>query len=491
VIDVCLILEGTYPFVAGGVSTWIHQLVSSMPDLRFSILYISPFPNPAREMKYKVPPNVLDIQDIYLHDYDRMGSGMSNPLKRRRLIPRLEELHEDFFDKKWSRLPDLLPLVREELGGLTVDDIMRSKEAWNSVTRFYARYGERVSFLDFFWTWRSIYLPLLQVLKSPIPRARLYHTVSTGYAGLVSAVAKQLNDKRVLLTEHGVYTHERLLEISQATWIHSPKQERFRIKRELPFFKRFWLGLFRALGGISYEYADKILTLYEGNRTREILDGAAPEKIEIVPNGINLDFYRELARPPETGRRKRIAFIGRVVPIKDVKTFLQAAKIVLSRMPEAEFLILGPTEEEPDYTRECRQMADTLKIRDSVDFAGKVDLKKYLPEIDLVVLTSLSEAQPFVILEANAAGIPVVATNVGACRELCEGRLPEDRRLGASGIVTDVAAPEQTAAAIFRLLGDPRLWKSYAQAGKKRVFRYYDERDLISRYLNIYEQNVS
>ena len=71
--DVCLILEGTYPFVAGGVSTWIHQIVTSMRDLRFSILYISPFPNPRREFKYQLPPNVIDIKDIYLHDYHLRG----------------------------------------------------------------------------------------------------------------------------------------------------------------------------------------------------------------------------------------------------------------------------------------------------------------------------------------------------------------------------------------------------------------------------------
>jgi glycosyltransferase involved in cell wall biosynthesis len=115
----------------------------------------------------------------------------------------------------------------------------------------------------------------------------------------------------------------------------------------------------------------------------------------------------------------------------------------------------------------------------------------YYPRIDVVVLTSLSEAQPYVILEANAAGVPVVATDVGACREMLEGRSPEDRRLGPSGLLTGVSHPEQTAEAVLQLLGEPRLWRAMSEAGRARVARFYDQSDLISQYLNLYEQGMS
>ncbi|MBI3552670.1 MAG: GT4 family glycosyltransferase PelF [Elusimicrobia bacterium] len=487
--DVCLILEGTYPFVSGGVSTWIHQLLTAMSDLRFSILHISPFPNPHREYKYQVPPNVLDIQDLYLHDYDR-GTARSGRAHRREAFAQLRDLHGKLLERRWEAFTELLPLLRDPARRVTHADVFQSQESWETLTWFYERFGEGVSFLDFFWTWRSIYLPLLQAAAAPIPKARLYHTVSTGYAGLVAAVAKITQDKAMLLTEHGVYTHERLLEISQATWIYSPHQDRFRIQRDLSFFKRFWFGMFETLGGIAYHNADRIMTLYEGNRTREVLAGASPEKISIVPNGIDVDLYRNIKPHPRGKGRRTVAFVGRVVPIKDVKTFIHAARIVLDKVPEAEFVILGPTDEEHEYTAECRQLAATLGLGEKLHFSGKVDMKDYYSRIDAVVLTSLSEAQPYVILEANAVGIPVVATDVGACRELLEGRLPEDRKVGPSGYLTQVAHPEETAEAVVRLLTDEEAWRRASEAGRNRTLRFYGQNDMIGQYLNLYEQNM-
>ena len=86
--------------------------------------------------------------------------------------------------------------------------------------------------------------------------------------------------------------------------------------------------------------------------------------------------------------------------------------------------------------------------------SGQLDERQHTPsvhvsptaQLDVVVLTSLSEGQPLVILEAYAAGLPVVATYVGACRELIEGGDEADRALGPSGIVTRVANPAETAA---------------------------------------------
>ncbi len=487
--DVCLLLEGTYPFVSGGVSTWIHQLVSAMSELKFSIVYISPYPNPRREYKYKVPSNVVDIQDLFLHDYPSDGPR-SRPRRRREGFKKLGEIHEKIIKGDWASFGEALPLVRGQ-DALTFGDWFRSQESWDLLENFYRLYGEEASILDYFWTWRSIYLPLLQTLRCPIPKARLYHVVSTGYAGMLACIAKLTQGRRLILTEHGIYTHERLLEISQATWIYTPQRERFRIQRELSFFKRFWLGFFHTMGGMTYHHADRIITLFEGNRTKEILSGAPPEKISIIPNGIDLELYRDLACKQPGSGPDTVAFIGRVVSIKDVKTFLQAARIILDALPKTEFLIIGPTDEEPDYSLECHELVKTLGLEKSVRFLGKVDMREYYSKIDAVVLTSLSEAQPYVILEANAVGIPVVATDVGACREMLEGRAAADRRIGPSGIITGVSHPEATAAGVLRILKDPALRAAMSEAGRNRTLRFYDQNDLISQYLNLYEGMMS
>ena len=99
-------------------------------------------------------------------------------------------------------------------------------------------------------------------------------------------------------------------------------------------------------------------------------------------------------------------------------------------------------------------MVRHLSLEDTVEFTGKVKLTDYLGKVDVIALTSISEAQPLVILEAGAAGIPTVATNVGACREMILGREDESEALGPGGAVTPLASPAATARELTRLLTD-------------------------------------
>jgi glycosyltransferase involved in cell wall biosynthesis len=123
----------------------------------------------------------------------------------------------------------------------------------------------------------------------------------------------------------------------------------------------------------------------------------------------------------------------------------------------------------------------------SIQFVGPMPPARIYGDLDLVVLTSFSEGQPLVILEAYAWGVPVIATDVGACREMIEGRSDEDRRIGPSGIVTRVAAPKETGAAMVRLARDVRLRWQMGAAGHQRVTAYYQRKDMLSRYRALYE----
>ena len=98
--------------------------------------------------------------------------------------------------------------------------------------------------------------------------------------------------------------------------------------------------------------------------------------------------------------------------------------------------------------------------------------------MDVIVLTSISEAQPLVILEANICGVPCVATDVGACSELLYGRTAPDRALGSSGLITPIANPEATASAIIEILSDDGRRQRMGESGIARVRKFYDEQDL-------------
>jgi glycosyltransferase involved in cell wall biosynthesis len=185
-----------------------------------------------------------------------------------------------------------------------------------------------------------------------------------------------------------------------------------------------------------------------------------------------------------------VALVGRVVPIKDIKTYLQAVQLLRSQFSDFTALVMGPVDEQANYYEECKTMVSQLGLSDTVRFMGQVDVTEHFPRIHVNVLTSVSESQPLSVLEAGAARIPTVATNVGACREMLLGRADEHPALGAGGILTDVASPEQTAAAMGELLKDRDRRERLGAVMQQRVGRYYDLPVVDDAYAGIYRQHM-
>jgi len=493
--DVCLILEGTYPYVAGGVSTWVHDLISSMPELRFTAICILASSKEKYTYKYTIPPNFVDPQVLYLHDYE-VGLPLKMPGKtRKHLHEKIRAWHHKSLGHDFTGFADLVRLLQKQECGIDTHEMMYGRTPFNLLTELYTQYNSEASFLDYFWTYRFTHMPMLNILRRTPPLAKCYHTVSTGFAGLMGAYAHILYGRPLLLTEHGIYTKERKIEIAQAKWIHTEKDERLRIEKNLGAFQSIWVRTFEALSRLAYDNCHRILTLYEGNRQLEIEGGADPDRCEIIPNGIRLEKFahlKPLAEDIEDIRSKEgpfsIGFVGRIVPIKDVKTFVRACKIVAQNIDSLKVYIIGPTEEDEDYAKECSELVEMLGLKDIIEFTGRVQVTEFYPRLDLVVLTSVSEAQPLVILEANCAGIPCVASDVGSCSELLHGRPGEDEALGPSGYITKPADPMDTAQGMLAVLLNPELRRAMSIAGRKRVERFYAEEDLNRRYEALYRE---
>ena len=186
-----------------------------------------------------------------------------------------------------------------------------------------------------------------------------------------------------------------------------------------------------------------------------------------------------------------LCLIGRVVPIKDVKNFIRALRSVINQMPEAEGWIAGPENEDPAYAEECKLLIASLGLQDRVRFLGFQRLTELLPKVGLVVLSSISEALPLVLLEGFAAGVPAVSTDVGSCRQLIEGLDDADRAIGASGRVVGLADPKALADAAVELLSDPVAWQRASDAGVERVHRYYSLELMLGRYRAVYERALT
>jgi glycosyltransferase involved in cell wall biosynthesis len=131
-------------------------------------------------------------------------------------------------------------------------------------------------------------------------------------------------------------------------------------------------------------------------------------------------------------------------------------------------------------------MVRDLGLEGTLRFTGKVDIIDYMTGIDVMVLTSISEAQPLVLLEAGAASIPCVTTDVGSCREIIEGLPEEAPRLGSAGSVVRPMDAEGTARAVAALLGDPDLRAACGERLRQRVERYFTSEASASKYARLY-----
>ena len=485
--DVCLVLEGTYPYVTGGVSSWVHNLIRALPRIRFSLLTILASGQVYREYKYELPSNVTSIANLFIHEHDlskQMNRGSS-----RGVYDLVYDFHQNMRAGDYSLLPDLFRLaIDPETRVISPRELFYGRRTWQMLTRMYQERDLQESFVDYFWTWRYAHLPVLRLFDAVIPEAKIYHTISTGYAGTLAAFANILHGAPVILTEHGIYTNERRIEIEQSRWIYEQESTSPVITKTVSPFKQMWISLFDHLSRVTYWYSKEIITLFENNRVMQVIGGADPGRTRIIPNGINLSRFPRKKDYEAQTEQLCVGFVGRVVPIKDVKTFIRACSIVRKRFQNIRFPVVGPFDEDQEYFEECKTLVQMFGISDCLEFTGRANVAELYPEMDVVVLTSVSEAQPLVILEANCCGVPCVATDVGACSELLNGRTPEDVALGPSGLVTPIANPQATAEALIKLLGDPELRKNMGTAGIQRVQRFYTEDDLNFAYLDLYQE---
>lgn len=487
VTDVCLIVEGAYPYIAGGVSSWMHDLIRSHPDLTFSLLTLSADSRP-KELRFELPKNVLAFDDIPLHqDESRIPRGSR---RVEALIASLEDPLTRLLDN--GGLSDVIAILRalkERRSVASRAVLMNSEATYALVERMYEKSVPGSSFMHYFWTWRALAGGLFSTLLAPIPPARVYHAISTGYAGLVAARAAVETQRPALLTEHGIYTNERRVEIALADWLADRLPLQLDLVRHRKDLRDVWVSAFSGYARACYEACACITTLYEGNQVLQRRDGAPPEKLRIIPNGIDYETYSSVVRAPDE-TRPTVALIGRVVPIKDVKTFIRACHVLAQSVPNARALILGPTEEDEEYVAECRDLVAHLGLETVVEFTGRVSLTRYLPQVDVVCLTSISEAQPLVLLEAGAAGIPSVATDVGSCREIIEGRSDETPALGCAGYVVPLSNPVATARALADLMTDPDKRKTFGDTIRQRTARYYNKRVVDVMYRKLYDEHL-
>lgn len=490
--DIGLLLEGTYPYVNGGVSSWVHDIIRAFPEYTFGLCFLGSKPDDYPKMAYMLPANVVHLENHYLYDGDPPPVQEHGVHGDREAFERIALLHEQL--RRPADVPLDNRLVRRVVDDLTDDHrlgelhFLYSPDAWTFLTDQYRAHCSDPSFTDYFWSVRLMHRPLWQlarIAEQLIPM-RLYHAISTGYAGFLGAMLRHRQGRPLLISEHGIYTKERKIELFQSQWIRDNRNRIEYDASHIGYFHEMWARFFESLGRMTYAAADDIVALYEGNRRRQMLDGAPAPKTRTIPNGVDLRRLAPLRAQRSDAIPKVLCLIGRVVPIKDVKTFIRAMLTVVRTMPEAEAWIAGPENEDPPYATECRELIDRLGLTDKVKLLGLQRIDELLPRIGVLVLSSISEALPLAVLEAFAAGVPVVTTDVGACSELIHGSDAGDAALGVAGRVVPIADPVALAREALDLLGDENAWRAAQRAGIARVERYYSQERMVGAYRALY-----
>lgn len=494
--DITLLLEGTYPFVRGGVSSWVHQIIEGLPQYTFALIFLGSKQKDYDALKYTLPVNVVHLECHYL--WDRFSLSKPKACKGNNEYMLASGKLHDWFRTPCSGIHEtVLKKLLVSLGhpsGFTAEEFFYSEAAWQQICEYYDKYNAQNSFIDYIWTIKAMHTPLFKlayVAHQFSLTTGAFHAISTGFAGFLGALLHYLTDRPLILTEHGIYTKERKIDL-QSLFI---KEHRDLLGDALPMGMQYqellWIRFFESLGRIIYKASSPIISLYETNRERQINDGADRNRTQVIPNGMAVERFLDLRAQRPEKIPLVIGLLGRIVPIKDIKTFIRSMHAIVAHLPEAEGWLIGPEDEDKVYVQECKTLVQELGLEEKVRFLGFQKISDVLPRLGLLVLTSISEAFPLVILEAYSSGLPVVATDVGACREVIEGSSDEDRALGCAGIVIPMADPGATANAVIALLADENRWYSAQKAGIQRVERYYTQSRMLDSYKTIYDQALA
>ena len=226
--------------------------------------------------------------------------------------------------------------------------------------------------------------------------------------------------------------------------------------------------------------ADAVITLTAD--MREVVQRLYKREIVTIPNGVELERYQGL--PGEKIRQKiglgveeKVAlFVGTLRPVKGVRYLIEAMDIVVRENRLARLLVVGDGEERG----ELENLAKRLGVAARISFIGRKphrDIPDYMAAADVFVLPSLSEGFPLTILEAMAAGLPIVTTRVRG--------LPEIIEEGGNGFLVEPRNHQQIAERLLSLFSNDKLAEAMGQSNRDKA-RGYSWQSIVERLEGLY-----
>ena len=316
---------------------------------------------------------------------------------------------------------------------------------------------------------RSLFRYLLP-LSIPIPDVDVVHASAAAICVLPALAAKVRLGIPLVLTEHGIYFRERILEL---------------VRRQASTLEKvMFSNLYRAVAQAAYHAADLVAPVCRYNVRWETELGLDPAKVRVIYNGVDPGLFSPTpegapAHAVPTPERPTVTWVGRIQPLKDLLNLIRAIRIVSRSVPDVLCRIFGP-DTDPGYAAQCREAVEVAGIGGTVRFEGPTsDSAAAYRGADLVVLSSMSEGFPYTVVEAMMCARAVVATDVGGVSEALD-----DRSL--------LAEPQNAASladAIVRQLRRPRGEREALGARlRQRAVANFTERQFLSSYDDLYQE---
>ena len=209
--------------------------------------------------------------------------------------------------------------------------------------------------------------------------------------------------------------------------------------------------------------------------------------VEPLSNGIDLKCFKKrkpkatvLSKYGLNDSRPRLINVGRVDPEKSIDKVIEAFAMITKKVPEAQLVIVGDGTAKSDLIK----LTKKLGLEDNVKFTGRVmppELIDLYLSADAFVTASETETQGIVLIEAAACGLPLIAVDAGAVKELCQNR--------KNGILCQPGNTEQIARAMVKILSDDNLREKYGEASLE-IAKKHDLRRTLNRFIEIYQTAI-
>lgn len=472
-LRVALVTEATYPHFFGGVSVWCDHLIRGLPDLDFDLYTVCD--EPTRKPVWKTPDNVTSLGLIPIAIPDRRSRRFYGQKERELFAARFEEFCRSLFVSPAETSVPFLEVLRglrevvkivPASAGLRFDSsLVTFSRVWSTHVLDSRALGPVEPSLSDVVEALAMFDSLLRPLDVSVAPCDVVHVTANGLAILVGFAAKWELGVPLILTEHGVYLRERYLAAP-------PKGE----SRAVSALR---MRFFRHLNAAGFLMADVLSPVSEFNARWEEKTGAPRDKIQVINNGVDPERYA-VVQPP--GGAPTISWIGRIDPLKDLETLVEAFALVIDEMPEARLRLFGPVPVgNESYAAKIASLVAERNLDGSVSFEGRLEDPRIAYRAGHVVaLSSISEGLPYTLIEAMMSGCATVSTDVGGVSEV----------VGEAGKLVPAKDPRAFADACLDLLGNPLLRTRMALAARSRALELFTIGQFVKTYDRLYRETT-